>query len=349
MSDGTGRIYQRGNVWWIDYGFRGDRHRESSKSTKKGVAVKLLKKRMAEMGRGQLVGPDEERLMFADLKRIVTDDYKMRGNRSTDRLRVSFLHLEEHLGHRRALDMTTDVLTRYVVTRQEEGAANSSIKKELAALRRAFNLARRAGRLTTVPPFPCVKVDNVREGFFDRETLEAVCAHLDVDVEPVVRFAFLTAWRKREILNLQWKQVDWEAGTVRLEPGTTKNGKGREFPFAALPELEELLRHQRERTDAVARAEGRIVPHVFHRSGEPIKDFRYQWQDAAKAAGHPGAWFHDLRRSAVRNFERAGISRSVAMKLSGHKTQAVYERYAIADSVALEEGVAKLARLESHG
>jgi len=81
---------------------------------------------------------------------------------------------------------------------------------------------------------------------------------------------------------------------------------------------------------------------------ERVKNFRYQRQAATKAAGHPGAWFHDLRRSAVRNFERAGISRSVAMKLSGHKTEAVYRRYAIADAAALEEGVAKLARLEKH-
>lgn len=64
---GTGRVYQRGNVWWIDYGFRGDRHRESSGSTKKKDAVALLRKRMAEMGKGKLVGPSEESVTFKDL------------------------------------------------------------------------------------------------------------------------------------------------------------------------------------------------------------------------------------------------------------------------------------------
>lgn len=68
MSDGTGSVYRRGNVWWIDYGFRGDRYRESSGSQRKGDAVKLLRKRMEEMGRGRLVGPDEERVTFADLE-----------------------------------------------------------------------------------------------------------------------------------------------------------------------------------------------------------------------------------------------------------------------------------------
>jgi hypothetical protein len=49
----------------------------------------------------------------------------------------------------------------------------------------------------------------------------------------------------------------------------------------------------------------------------------------------------------VRNLERAGVSRSVAMKLTGHKTESVYRRYAIMSTADLAEGVAKLARL--HG
>jgi integrase len=52
---------------------------------------------------------------------------------------------------------------------------------------------------------------------------------------------------------------------------------------------------------------------------------------------------HDFRRTAVRNLERAGVSRSAGMKLTGHKTEAIYRRYAITDSAMLEEAVAKVA------
>jgi integrase len=62
-----------------------------------------------------------------------------------------------------------------------------------------------------------------------------------------------------------------------------------------------------------------------------------------RKAGRPGLLPHDLRRSAVRNLERAGISRSIAMKLTGHKTEAVYRRYAIVAENDLREAGAKLA------
>ena len=66
-----------------------------------------------------------------------------------------------------------------------------------------------------------------------------------------------------------------------------------------------------------------------------------------KAAGIPWRIPHDFRRTAVRNLERAGVPRSVAMKLVGHKTESVYRRYAIVAEADLREGVAKLAAL--HG
>ncbi len=109
---------------------------------------------------------------------------------------------------------------------------------------------------------------------------------------------------------------------MRLEPGTTKNNEGRAFPL--IPELRVLLERRQAITRRCERAQGRIIAHVFHRYGMPIKSFRRAWKTACKDAGRPGLLLHDLRRSAVRTLERAGISRSVAMKLTGHKTEAVY-------------------------
>ena len=354
---GMGRIYQRGvtkgqpavpgKIWWIQYGHRGKIYRESSESTKESVARALLKKRLAEMGRGKLIGPSEERVTLGDLATMVRDDYKVNGRKSSKRLETALVHLTEYFGTNRALDITTDRIRSYIVARQGEGAANASIQKELAALRRGFNLAKQAGRLTTTPHIPGVKVQNTRSGFLSAADVDAVCAHLPAALRPVVRFAFLTGWRKGEILPLQWSQVDFDAGVVRLEPGTTKNDDGRTFPFHVLAPLRALLEDQREQTRTLERETGRIITAVFHRSGKAVLSVDGAWRAAATAAGLPGALFHDLRRSAVRNMEAAGVSRSVAMKLSGHRTESIFRRYAIADSVALAEGVEKLAKLHA--
>lgn len=130
-----------------------------------------------------------------------------------------------------------------------------------------------------------------------------------------------------------------------MEPGTTKNDEGRTFPIDALPELEALLREQREQTTALEKARGIIVPYVFHRHGHRIVNYDHAWRRARKGSGLPYAIVHDSRRTAVRNLERASVSRSVAMKLTGHKTEAVYRRYAIAAEADLREGVEKLAHL----
>lgn len=157
MADGTGRIYRRGNVWWIDYSFRGERYRESSGSTKKKVAKAKLRKRMAEMGKGALVGPAEEDLTVADLLQLVVDDYVAQERRSTKRVRTCIAHLKSFFGAKgRAIDLTTDRITAYVGSRKADGVANGTIKRELATLRRAFTLARRARRLSSNPHVPSV-------------------------------------------------------------------------------------------------------------------------------------------------------------------------------------------------
>lgn len=161
----------------------------------------------------------------------------------------------------------------------------------------------------------------------------------------MVTFAYITGWRVRsEILLLHWRQVDFKAGTIRLEPGTTKNAEGRMFYMTA--ELRATPEEQRARTEALQRRTGRMIPWVFHRNGQPIKSFRIAWARAVRAAGVPGRIPHDLRRTAVRNLERRGVPRSVAMKMVGHKTESVYRRYAIVDETMLREASEKLARAE---
>jgi integrase len=155
-----------------------------------------------------------------------------------------------------------------------------------------------------------------------------------------------------EAFGLRWADVDVQTGFVRLPGRKTKSRRARSFPFRAMPELNALLERRRAQTDAAQRAGERIIPYVFHDAAgrlllgadqRPKKGFRRAWRCACLAAGLPGRIPHDFRRTAVRNLERAGVARSVAMELVGHKTESVYQRYDIVAERDLADGVARYA------
>ena len=203
-----------------------------------------------------------------------------------------------------------------------------------------------AGLLPVRPPLPVIKLDNVRKGFFTNDQVSRVLKHLPDWYAPAIEFAWRTGWRIGEVKCLTWAQIDFKAGTVRLEPGTTKNREGRTFPFAAFPALAKVVKTQRKRTDTWQKAHDRIVPWVFWRNGKQLGDHRDVWMRVCREAGVPGRLVHDLRRSAVRNLERPGVPRSVAMKLTGHMTESVYRRYAIVSETDDAVGVRKLGAVQ---
>jgi len=132
---------------------------------------------------------------------------------------------------------------------------------------------------------------------------------------------------------------------LRLDANESKNGEGRQFPLT--PRLRDVLEKQIAKTEALERETGRIVPHLFHRNGAPIRTFRRSWIGACKKAGVPGKIRHDFRRTACRNLERAGIPRTVAMRAIGHLTESIYRRYSIVDESMLKDAAGKLEQLHA--
>jgi len=348
---GQGRVYLRKyadrSIWWLEFWRDGKQVRESSGSTDREAALRLLGEKLGKVADGSFVPRSVRRVTFDELALLLIADYKANGRKSLRTATTSVEHLRAHIGGMRATSITSSDLTRYVAGRREEGAAAGTIHKELMALSGMFRLARKAGLGVGRPEFPTVEVHNARQGFFEEADLRAVLEHLEPWYRPVIEFLALTGWRKGEALGLQWRQVDWKAGTLRLEVGTTKNDEGRTFPFRALPALEQLLREQHDYTKQVQRERGAMVPQVFHHDGAPIRDFHDAWERARTRAGLPGRLIHDLRRTAVRNLERAGVPRSVAMKVTGHKTESIYLRYAIVNEADIAEGLGKLAALQA--
>src|SRR5437667_9577120 len=116
---GTGSLFQRGQTWWIQYYHRGARVRESSQSAVCADAARLLKRRLGEMGSGRFVGPEGERVTFADLAGLLEDDYRVNERKSLRRTLASVAHLRRVFGDARAVEVTGDRVNAYVRARRE--------------------------------------------------------------------------------------------------------------------------------------------------------------------------------------------------------------------------------------
>ncbi len=138
---------------------------------------------------------------------------------------------------------------------------------------------------------------------------------------------------------IQWPQVDFRANQIRLHSADTKNEEPRTLPIYG--EMREWLLLAKEIRDL----RFPTCPWVFYdERGRRLYWFYEEWKLAREKAGVPDVLFHDLRRSAVRNMERAGIPRKVAMAISGHKTESIYRRYDIVAHRDLTDAAARMER-----
>lgn len=355
-GQGTVRLRSPGR-YQIRYVANGRRYVETIGAKSEAEAVRYLQRRLAEREHegARFLGPQAERVTYADLMELVRVDYDLRKRRSYARVQYARLHLDAAFGSLRAVDVTEQRLDAYWSARRAAGAADATVRNELNVLRHGYTLALRKHIVRQVPTFPSmahVARENVRNVFFSRAEFERLRDALPAPLRGPVVFAWHTAWRlKSEVLRLEWSRVNLATGVIRLQEGTTKNGDGRTIVFRPIAELAAMLDAQRAYVSQVERATGRIIPWVFCRAtGERVKDFREAWDAACLRAGlvdgdgKPSKVPHDLRRSGIRNLERAGVSRSAAKKMVGHRSSAVFDRYADA-SVADADIVEAAAQL----
>ena len=238
------------------------------------------------------------------------------------------------------MDVTSEQLARYVDKRQQEQAANATINRELAALKRMFRLGQQSTppKVVRTPKFPKLAENNVRKGFLEDGQYRKLIEYCpDLWFRGLVECGRTYGWRISELLSMRVKQVDVPQRAIRLEPGTTKNREGREvFMTDAVRLVLAALVQDKDSDDF-----------VFTRNdGKPVKIFRGTWRNACKHAGVPGLLFHDLRRTGARNLRRAGVAEGVIMKIGGWRTRSVFERYAIVSRNDIADAILKLQESE---
>lgn len=343
-------VYQRGHIWWIKYRRDGKPIYESSKSRQMADAVRLLRLREGAVAEGKHPGADILRTTVADLLKLFTDDQEANQLKSRDDSKSRAARLDKWFGRLKAGELTTTHLNKYRLMRRQgtdrdadgrtvPAVSDVTVNREFAALRRAYRLGLRhePPLVARVPHIPFVQENNTRTGFFEHDEFLALRGALPDRLKVALTIGYYTGLRRGEVMGLTWDRVDFDRGEIRLDVGTTKNKKGRVVPLTS--DLHDVLTQWRR----VTLARFPACRLVIHRDGKksPETSNYEAWRKACARVGLTGKRFHDLRRSAVRNFVRAGVSQTVSRTISGHKTESVFTRYDItSDKDVKNAGVA---------
>jgi integrase len=367
-----GSTYKRGNIYWIKYYRNGKPYRESSESKKESDAKRLLKKREGEISGGKLPGIYFDKVRFDELAEDFLTDYRINNRKSLNRAQLSVRHLKGAFEGVRIVDINTSIIKTYIENRMKwtcnaceqrfdaqdqcpkcgaddikSGAANATVNRELAALKRILKLGaeQTPPKVNKVPHIPRLEENNTRKGFFEHGEFLALRDALPTHLKGFITFGYKVGWRISEIAKLKWSQVDVGQGIIRLEIGETKNNEARTVYLD--DELKEVFSQLWEKR----KTDGKILPWVFlnQDGSDRLKRFDKTWKKACKNTGiSVHKIFNDFRRTAVRNMVRSGIPERVAMMISGHKTRSVFDRYNIVNDQDLKLAAMKQqAYLES--
>jgi integrase len=357
-----GHLYQRGTVWWFQFYQDGQRVRMSAESADEAVAKRLLKEHEARVTLKEPLVVRSARVTYDELEQDLIAHYQATGARDLAEAGKRLTHLRRAFRGARASQITAAAMTRYIVQRQGEPIvspkkklrrlpAAGTINREVALLLRMLRLGLEHGKVARVPIVHKPKEAAPRAGFFEADAFAAVRARLPADLQLAVTIAYTYGWRMQdEVLALEIRHIDVTEGTLRLDPGETKNDDGRVIYLT--PELTAMLPAHLERVQALGRELGRVIPWLFPHFAKPHRgtqrrDFRKVWMTACAAAGYPGMLRHDFRRTAARNLVNAGVPEKVAMTITGHRTRSVFDRYHIVSPADLKRAAALLAQHRS--
>jgi integrase len=304
-------------------------------------AKKILAQNMSDIFEQRFLALDREKAAFnqAADSFLAYSKSRKKSHRNdvpiVERFKVFF-------GNRTLESLTPDLVEAYLDQRKAEGQLNhkgkpisgTSLNKELACLKTIIRRAIRNGQIDR-DPIPGIKrfKEVPRDRTLSVEEYSRLLRSCSPRLMAIVQLAYSTGMRCGEILGLRWEQVDFKNKIIALEALETKTQEKREIPLNA--SLAGMLQQ-------VPKTLG--SPFVFTYKGKRMASIKTAFNGVCRKAGITGFRFHDLRHCAVTNFRKAGVSDSVIMSISGHKTHAVFRRY---DRVDREDRHKALGKVES--
>jgi integrase len=327
-------VYLRGNIYWIDFFFKGKRIQRSTRQGNKQTAIDAEGAMKIDLSRGlfkldpEPPPPPPPRHTFGELLDRLKTQWELEKKDSPQNLSLIKM-VRADWGIKVMEDLTPVDLQEYYVRRAKEEYKVATTNRIVQLLRRMFSLANEL-KLANPPKWPDFKLPsekgNRRTGFVQPLQMRKLLAELPDDgLVEFVEWCYATGMRKSEAASLRW---EWVNDTELTVPGEfCKSGEPHTIQFGGV--LPAIIARCRARRAFDANGTPQFSQFLFHRGGEPVLEFRKSWKTACKKAGCGNLLLHDLRRSAIRDLLRAGVGESTAMRISGHRTSSVFKRYDI--------------------
>lgn len=349
-----------GKVWWQARLYHKKKEwRSQAVPTKKEARdiynAKKSSFREAEYFPAVYQAKQAQRVTVADLTTMVVQDYRRQGHRTLKEAIQLADFWVQLAGATRAIDITGRTLTAWADQWLQEGLAPSTVNNRMNKLLRGYTLAidEDPPRLFARPKWKPLPAGPPRAGWMEWPTFAQVRRQAPTWVRVPITLAYWTGMRMGEVLRLRWDQLAFyhPIERVAFQLDRTKNKELRTIVWTG--DLYEVLAHWRHMTDTMAP----LCPWVCHWHGTRIGTIDTAWKTACVASGvgagtwhkgkgywtdYQGPLLHDFRRTAVRNLDRAGVSRDIARKITGHKTDSIYSRYNIVSEEDLAEAGAQV-------
>ena len=323
---GQGSIINRpgtDNLYVRYYAADGRQIQEATGSADRKAAEDLLHLRLGESQQGVRPAQDVKRVKYEDIRDSYVAEHPADAPNKT-----KLGYLDGFFAGMRVVDINSDVIRKFIAEKREKDLlSDPTIRRMLVLLRAMFNQAKKESKIrhTDVPYFPMPDDSKARKGFIQPDVFTELHDALPENLKPLIKFCYYTGCRIGAAQKITWDMVSKDCTEIELPAEIMKNDEALTLPLVGpLAEISIMLKKMfRDESKPVFshRALRKGWCSTCHLLGLGIYD--------EKTRTYKGLTIHDLRRSAARNLIRAGVDRGTAMSITGHLTEAVFERYNI--------------------
>jgi len=336
-------LVKRGCTWWMSFMFHGQQVRRSTGTSDRRLAEAILGKVKVQIVEGRFFEkPKEEPRRFFELMQRFSTEHAPR-RASYSRLLTHVSHLKQFFGDVLLSDVTPKRIVAYKNKRYADNVMPATINRELATLKKAFNLGRREWEWCSDNPVTRVsmeKENNARDRWLSLEEEYRFCHVAPEWLRDIVLFAIHTGLRMGEILALTWHAVDLSRRTLMV--CKSKNGERRTIPLnrTVMDLLQQRARIKPAAADSV----------FWSEAGTPLDgpNLRRAFRSALKKAKIEDLHFHDLRHTFATRIVQVGVDLYKVQRLLGHKSPQMTQRYAHHYPESLRDGVEALERVSTN-